>query len=213
MKIRELLLQEEPWRSAPGLTPEEAEFIWIFSSGMLRSKRLSNFGNNGFAFITNIRQTPFELPFDFSHLDLPKCDVVCENTDYVPTLVGFPRTVLSFSLDVRTVDSGTFKGAPLVCKRLCNLTAVNVYTLEGIGKDFCTETRHLRILNRIKSNMLGILKIKGLEKLDKIQHGIFATPDFNKAYSIVNEHLSGNRNILECQEELIDAGLKDYAEL
>jgi hypothetical protein len=40
-----------------------------------------------------------------------------------------------------------------------------------------------------------------------------ATTDKDKACAIINEHLKGKRNILACQEELIDNDLKDYAEI
>ncbi len=65
--------------------------------------------------------------------------------------------------------------------------------------------------NHIKSHVLGLFKIDGLT-------GVRLTTDseneteLKKVENIINEHLSDG-DILSCQEELIDAGLKTYAQL
>jgi (2Fe-2S) ferredoxin len=55
--------------------------------------------------------------------------------------------------------------------------------------------------------MLCILLIKDL----KIIH--FKNIDNEDAGVIIQRHLTGDRDILECQEELITNGLKEYAKL
>jgi hypothetical protein len=58
--------------------------------------------------------------------------------------------------------------------------------------------------NPIKSHVLGLLKIKGL---------IDCELDQLRVQHIVNTHLKGDRDIFACQEELIEAGYPEYAQL
>lgn len=58
--------------------------------------------------------------------------------------------------------------------------------------------------NPITSHVLGLLKIRGLTE-------VFL--DDKKVQDIINKHLAGDRNLLACQEELIDAGLGAFAQL
>lgn len=61
----------------------------------------------------------------------------------------------------------------------------------------------------IESNVLGLILIKNLEK--------FSFEDFkgevHPVQNIINKHLKGSRDVLECQEELIENGYKQYAKL
>lgn len=63
--------------------------------------------------------------------------------------------------------------------------------------------------NPIKSHILGLLRI------NKLQHAIVHSNQGRLAetISIINKHLRGDRNIHTCQEELIEAGLKEFARL
>jgi len=60
--------------------------------------------------------------------------------------------------------------------------------------------------NPIKSHVLGVLLIKGVTEV-----GL----DNRKVAAILNKHLpsQGMRSVLEAQEELIDAGFEDFAQL
>ena len=57
----------------------------------------------------------------------------------------------------------------------------------------------------LKTHMLGILLIKDLKKI--------SFSDNIEVQNIINKHLDGDRDILECQEELITNGLKEFAKL
>ena len=57
--------------------------------------------------------------------------------------------------------------------------------------------------NPIKSNILGLLQIKHLKTV-KNSH---------PAFIILSKHLNGDKDILECQEELISNGYKEFAKL
>jgi hypothetical protein len=73
----------------------------------------------------------------------------------------------------------------------------------------CDEFK-LNKANMIKGGILSLLKLK--MPVNIIGAGPFGS-NSPRWYSIVNPYLQGDRNILACQEELIDNGLKDYAEL
>jgi hypothetical protein len=61
----------------------------------------------------------------------------------------------------------------------------------------------------ITSHILGVFFIKGCKRImasDKC--------DFGKAAEIVNRHISKGRvGLLPCQQELIEAGLADFAQI
>jgi hypothetical protein len=71
--------------------------------------------------------------------------------------------------------------------------------------------------NLIKSNILGLLLIKGLREVvvDDDEDGTETHAMF-EALEIVNSHLpntEGKAGMIKCQNELIDAGLEEYAQL
>jgi hypothetical protein len=80
-----------------------------------------------------------------------------------------------------------------------------ITSLKGIGKDYLLEIGD--VLNcdttKITSNILGVLKIKGLKN--------FRFNSNRDIQDIINKHLSSDRDILECQEELITKGFRYYA--
>ena len=60
--------------------------------------------------------------------------------------------------------------------------------------------------NPLKSHVLGLLLIKGLKM-------VFLDTAKGKLEDILNKHLQGDRDVFACQEELIEAGFEDYAQL
>ena len=65
--------------------------------------------------------------------------------------------------------------------------------------------------NPIKSRVLGLLKIKNLREV--ILYGTGDDKSLIKVESIINKHLAKGRDLLACQQELIDAGLEEFAQL
>ncbi len=128
----------------------------------------------------------------------------CSNNK-LTTLEGGPSKVdgnyMAYSNKLLTSLEG---GPSYVGERLelsfCGLTSLhNIHKIInhiGDGADFTK--------NPIKSHVLGLLLIDGLEQVW-----------FNnkKVQSIINKHLKGDRDVFECQEELIEAGLDEYAQL
>ena len=63
--------------------------------------------------------------------------------------------------------------------------------------------------NPIKSHVLGLLLIKSLISVVADTTSTFRMP----AFDIINRHLEKDKDVLECQEELISSGFKEYAKL
>ena len=123
----------------------------------------------------------------------------CSNNK-IETLVGGPSLVRNmFSCNNNKLTS--LEGVPAArCYGFSNNQLTNLKDIHKI----ILETSSLWLdKNPIKSNILGLLLIKGLNNV--IADG--------PAFVILNRHLKGDRDILECQEELIDAGFKEFARL
>lgn len=85
-----------------------------------------------------------------------------------------------------------------------HLTADGITSLRGItGKLDCMQLVIVDPHSSIKSGVLELLKMKSLRRLESNTHIEWV--------SIVNKHLSGDRDMLDCQEDLRSAGLKEYA--
>ena len=69
------------------------------------------------------------------------------------------------------------------------------------------------ISNPIKSHVLGLLLIDGLEEVSFESFSIGADAAKHKVAQIINKHLKNGRDVFACQEELIEAGLDEYAQL
>lgn len=80
-------------------------------------------------------------------------------------------------------------------------------SLHDIHKKIDCEHLQINGTSKIKDSVLGLLKIKKLKTLRVI--------GLNKAewFDIVLKHFQTDKNILDCQEELMDNGLKRYAKL
>ena len=97
--------------------------------------------------------------------------------------------------------------APKFVGRDFSCSRTPITSLKGIGKDYLKEVKgfiNLNNCNELKSNMLGLMLVKELL-------GIYF--DNKEVQDIFNRHLKGERDILDCQEELISKGFKEYAKL
>lgn len=80
----------------------------------------------------------------------------------------------------------------------------------NFGLDLCN--------NPIESSVLGLLLIKDLPSVsfDNFKGGVKLNQTLDKVNTIINKYLPntrGNEAVYECQEELIDAGYEEYAQL
>ena len=124
------------------------------------------------------------------------------------SLEGCPQIVQSFDCDNN--DLGSLKGCPqkvtgdfwCSANHLTSLESIHMHIHEIGGEANFTK-------NPIKSHVLGLLKIKGLQKV---------LLDNKEVQDIINKYLVATtwkdpsiRDIVDCQEELMDNDLEDYA--
>ena len=99
----------------------------------------------------------------------------------------------------------SLEGAPSVVNGGFSCFSNNLTSLAGIHKIIkeihgCADFNG----NLIKSNVLGLMRIKGLTRV---------ILDNKQVQNILNKYLKGDRDIIKCQSELLDAGLEEYAKL
>ena len=123
------------------------------------------------------------------------------------SLIGSPKKVEKFTIKTGTVNS--FEGIPEEAEMMNLSQWNNLTSLKGINNHIKSCERMIIPIG-IKSNILGLLYIKDLE---------IVSPPFGKGEELINaliilhKHLKGDNDVLECQEELISAGYKEYAKL
>ncbi len=176
------------------------------------SKKDFSYNNKKLTFLNGL--SPSSVVGDFS----------CHGNK-LTSLEGAPTKVGgTFICDKNNLTS--LKGAPSSVGDTFYCHSNNITSLEGapssIGGEFSCNDNKLTSLhnihkqikhiggiaafekNPIKSHVLGLLEIDGLKGvlLDNI-----------KVQRIVNKHLKGDRDVVACQKELIDAGFEDFAQL
>ena len=85
-----------------------------------------------------------------------------------------------------------------------NAECNNITSLHDVHKHIKSVKKLSFRDNDIKSHVLGLMKIEGLETV---------WIDNQEVEDIMCKHLQGARNIFDCQAELEDAGLEAYAQL
>ena len=132
---------------------------------------------------------------------------------YLTSLEGAPKKINGyFNCDDNKLKS--LDGAPSEVNGGFRASNNKLTSLEGIHKIVkVIEGTFYVHDNPIKSHVLGLLLIKGVRKLE-LAHWQKVC-DLLKAQEIMNHYLPNptNARILECQNELIDAGLDEYAQL
>jgi hypothetical protein len=99
----------------------------------------------------------------------------------------------------------SLKGAPSEVGGGFSCANNNLTSLEGIHLQISSIAHTGDFSNNpIKSHVLGLLLIDGLQKISL---------DNTKVEKIINKYLKGSRDVMDCQNELMDAGLDKYAQL
>jgi hypothetical protein len=85
-------------------------------------------------------------------------------------------------------------------------------TKETTSKEFGKYIKSVETLSIQSTKYLtGFLGLMSLNKKVRFLEFDLANPEFYKAEKIIQEHFASDRDVLECQEELITNGLKQYA--
>jgi hypothetical protein len=125
-----------------------------------------------------------------------------------PTLKGASKKVTG-EFYINECDKLTsLEGAPDEVIGIVTIASCNkLKSLSGIGINYLLKINGSLDLYRtsIESNILGLLKVKDLEEIINLNN--------KKAQKIINKHLHSGRRLSKCKEELIEAGLKEFAKL
>jgi hypothetical protein len=81
-------------------------------------------------------------------------------------------------------------------------------SLAGIHKVLNCEYLTVENMKSIKSNVLGILQIKNIDSF-----WVYGTEQKPEWALIIEKHLNIDKDLLDCKEELMSKGLKEYAKL
>ena len=95
-----------------------------------------------------------------------------------------------------------------------NLVLASVSHLHDFHKKFpkLIVNQQLVLGPTIASHTLSLLLIPGIGRV-KMEYIAGNASHVGKMLSIINKHLAGERDVIACQDELIDSGLHAYAQL
>ncbi len=152
-------------------------------------------------------------------------------TKNLTTMVGFPRNVIAaasrsfvggnskaLSFAITPINLRDLEGFPKVCYAGVDLSMMDVwknFTLKGFHKHAEAIYGTITVPKSYEGPILSLLYVKGLAGIWMSASMSTSSPKLKLAASILNKHLDGGKgnNVLECQEELISAGLKEFAKL
>lgn len=143
----------------------------------------------------------------------------CKNNENLNSLIGMPQNGVKH-IYANGCNLTSFEGAPKKVDGNVFATKNPIKTLKNIHKIFDSIDGQMGLPSSIESNVLGLLKIKNLTKIsffknvmDKNEKGL--GQDKKEISNIINQYLPNptTDQIIDCQNELIEAGFEEYAEL
>lgn len=143
---------------------------------------------------------------------LVKGDFDCRLT-YITSLEGSPSHV-GGDFNCSSTKIKSLEGAPSYIGGNFNCWNTDITSLKNIHKHIKHIGGVLFLPKKVRSRVLGVVLIKGLRKIDF--HTIAQTGVSTKqkqVETIINKHLLGDRDPHACQEEMLEAGLGEYAKL
>lgn len=145
---------------------------------------------------------------NFEHCPEAVDNINADHCVAIASLKGLPKRMKMFLL--YTKEAVAFDCDVMQCFDL-TIESKNT-SLKGLDAAFKGASQISFGRTPIKSNVLGLLRIDGLKSV----HTYSTDADLVKAFEIINKHLPSTgsmKAILECQDELIEAGLDDFAKL
>ena len=134
----------------------------------------------------------------------------CWNLKNLTSLENSPKEITQF-FNCQETNITSLDGAPLKINGIMFCDETNILHLKGIGRSYLKECGSLYLPNTVKSNILGLCRVKNLHTFyiyDKYVNYIRFGELF-EALQIVKKYL--NTDGSECTEELIQNGFNDYA--
>jgi len=142
-----------------------------------------------------------------SELELPEqCKSLEIKNTNIKDLKSIPKHVESFFRLENNKSLSSLEGIAEHIGMIVILRCPKIDNLHNIHKQIKSMTRDFYFDDNIKSNVLGLILIPGIRQI--ISYGD-KTADVAK---ILSKHIK-SQDILECQEELIKNGFKEYAKL
>jgi hypothetical protein len=210
----------------------------IFDSGIIPIKFghvTGNFSCNYCNDIESLKNAPIKVDGNFRCFSTAKLKSLkggptyvggtfdCTNSQRLISLEGAPDFVGDCFNCYGCEKLESLKGGPKIVRNHYNCSDCRSLTsLEGIAIDIgqnvkmidcpkLTKLSHLKSINfelNVRdtpiTNMLYVFKIKKIKSI---------LSNHKEIDKIINNHLAGDRDIMDCQEELIDAGFGEYAKL
>lgn len=196
----------------------------VMWAGQKRDYWEGDFSISGYRNLTSLEGCPTEIHGHFS----------CFSDRSLKDLSGSPEKVSGYfdCSDCKSLTS--FKGSPKFigetffasyCDSITTLEGITPHINDNLDLSYCTGLtslkdihKHCEIINgtifipdNVSSHILGVLKIKGLNRVS------FQNPAHKEVQRIVNEYLQEHRDtpqrLYDCQDALIEAGFEDFAQL
>jgi hypothetical protein len=134
-------------------------------------------------------------------------DFRCDNTDI--TSLEFCPSIIKGNFNCYNTKITSLDYAPLKVDGEFVCTDNKILHLKGIGRSYLKECKELWLPNTIKSNILGLCRVKKLKSIQIFEEGTIKFGDLYEALEIIKKYL--NTDGSECQEELTQNGFNDYA--
>jgi hypothetical protein len=132
-----------------------------------------------------------------------------ENTNVTLVNRGTPNSSHSKILSLKGIDKNITDLSIGCC--FSNIKDLLVYCPNLLN--LCLYSKPDHSSNPGFLNLMKMKKLKGVDGAFSSSHSSGPKTDFERACDIFNKHLEGERDIIDCQEELITSGLKNYAKL
>ena len=131
----------------------------------------------------------------------------------VLSLEGCPK-IITNKLDLSFTKFTNIELLPQRVGKILNLAGCDLTNLSGIGKKYIKSCPEISIYNNpIVSSILGLVLVDRLKDVINSRTGEGAI-DRSTALNIIMTHVkSGNKDLMDCKEELMINGLKEYAKL
>ncbi|MEM2159568.1 MAG: hypothetical protein QXN55_01285 [Candidatus Nitrosotenuis sp.] len=178
-----------------------------------QSKNSNDIGYDFIFYVTqpiNVDQALLELHSKITHYD-SQSEPKKGSAMYVESIVFISPIPNELTFDeekIRDLEEWNWDGVAVGGKSF--QAAQNELSLENIKNIKCT---YLFLFGTVVSNALGLLLIPGLREVYSASNFSSKNEVWNQWLSILRKHLEGDKDILECKADLIEAGYKELAKI
>jgi hypothetical protein len=124
------------------------------------------------------------------------------------SLQGAPQMVGGY-FNCSGNDLKSLQGAPREVGGGFDCSQNPLESLEGISRIIRTMKGKMYIPHTVTSHILGLARIRGLRKMGRV----IGAKRLQQAIDIIDNNINGKGNIHEAQEQMLEAGLQEFAQL